>query len=262
MIRFIVHYNFTILFIAIELIALVLIVNHNPIQRGHLSHQFNSVSSVVYDANFRISRYLHLRHTNDQLARENSKLRSLVQQATADSTNFEGVYTYLPANVINNSIHKVHNYLTLDVGLEDGIEPDMGVISPSGIVGVVKSVTPNFSRVLSVLNTQLMISVKLAANDYYGSMVWTPGNYREVTVTEIPSHAPAEPGDTLVTSGYSSIFPSNLPVAIVISSSVTSDGNFIDVKARLLNDFKHLTKVYVVDNKNRSEILEVEELVK
>lgn len=258
LLRFFVRYNFPILFLVFEIIALTLIFSSNPIQGGYFADRFNSMSSVIYNGSYKLTQYLNLQKTNDQLARENSRLRNLEQMQVPDTVAKGRDFEFVSANVINNSIHTAFNYLTLDVGSSDQVAVDMGVISPEGIVGVVKSVSPNFCRVISVLNSQLLVSVRLKSSAYFGSMNWTGENYREVMISEIPSHAAINPGDTIVTSGYSAIFPPDEPVAVVLSSRPTSGGNFLEIKALLMNDFKRLSKVYVVKNLVLDEIKSIE----
>ena len=259
LIRFVLRYNFPILFLVFELIAISLIFSHNPIQRGRLANQVNSLSTIVYDKAYGLSQYVHLRKAIEQVAKENSILRSRGLQIKPDSASQRYGYDYIPARVINNSVHKEFNYLTLDIGSESGVEPDMAVVSPNGIVGVVKTVTPNFCRVISVLNVQLRLSVKLSKSGYFGSLIWDRRNYRDVLVTEIPSHVSWEPGDSIVSSGYSSIFPVGEPIATVLEATPAAGGNFLEIRARLTNDFKQLSTVYIVINTNREEVKTLEE---
>jgi rod shape-determining protein MreC len=257
--RFIIRFNFPIIFFVFEIIAVVLILSNNPIQRGYFSNRFDSISASVYNLNFKVAQYIHLLESNEELARENALLRSNTVADSIPAIQGNPQFDYVPGRVLNNSIHKVYNYLTLDVGANDGVGPDQGVMSPFGIVGVVKSVSPHYSRVISLLNRQLMVSVKLANSDYFGTMNWEGSDYMETLVSEIPSHADVEPGDTILTSGYSAVFPPDIPIAIVKSSEPVSGGNFLEIKVRLINDFKQLSVVYVVRNNDREEILMLEE---
>lgn len=259
LIRFVLRYNFPILFLVFELIAIILIFSQNPIQRGKLTSQINSLSTVVYDGAYEVTQYMHLRKANELIARENSLLRSRVIQASPDSVSPRNTYDFIPAFVINNTVHNEYNYLTLDVGAKSGVRPDMAVVSPFGIVGVVKAVSPNYCRVISVLNSQLRISVKLSKSGYFGSLSWDRRNYRDVLVTEIPSHVSLEPGDSIVSSGYSSIFPSGEPIATVLEAAPAAGGNFLEIRARLTNDFKQLSTVYIVINTKKEEIQKLEE---
>lgn len=258
LIRFVLRYNFSILFAVFELVAIILVFSSNPIQRGRVARNVNTLSSVFYDKTFELTQYMHLRKTNEQIAKESSYLRSILSQSLLDSAIQKNGFEYIPAMVINNSVNKEFNYLTLSIGTNGGVETDMAVVSPFGIVGIVKSVTPNYSRVISVLNSQLRISVKLNKSGHFGSLNWNGRNYRDVMITEIPSHVILQEGDSIVTSGYSSLFPANEPVATVIESQPAAGGNFLEIRARLSNDFKQLSMVYVVKNLMRDEILDLE----
>lgn len=218
----------------------------------------NAISAVIYNKVFGITQYINLRKVSEDLARENAYLRTSKQPVLEDSAYAPNGYTYIPAHVINNSVNKTFNYLTLNKGANSGVEPDMAVVSSSGIVGVVISVSPGYARVISVLNTQLRISVRLSKSQYFGSMNWDVGNYREVVVSEIPAHVEVAIGDTVVTSGYSAIFPAGELVATVIEANKTAGGNFLEIRARLTNDFKRLSMVYIIKNKNLDELRALE----
>lgn len=259
LLRFILRYNFPILFLIFELIAIILVFSHNPIPRGRLANRVNSASSIIYERTFELTQYMHLRKTNEQLARENSFLRGQVLEPLSDTSFSRNGYEFFSAQVINNSVHKEFNYLTLNKGTNDGVEVDMAVISPFGIVGIVKTVSPNYCRVLSVLNRQFRVSVMLSKSGYFGSLNWDGRKYREVLVTEIPSHVILEPGERIVTSGYSSLFPAGEPVATVIESIPAAGGNFLEVRALLTNDLKQLSTVYIVKNNLKEEIQTLEE---
>ncbi|MCD6346361.1 MAG: rod shape-determining protein MreC, partial [Bacteroidales bacterium] len=229
-----------------------------PIQRSRLHARVNAISAIIYDRAFGVTQYINLRVVSEELAKENANLRANAQKVTLDSTFKRQGYIYIPAQVINNSVNKIYNYLTLDKGADSGVEPDMAVVSPFGIVGVVKSVSPGYARVISVLNPQLRISVRLNQSQYFGSMNWDTQNYRDVVVSEIPAHVEVAVGDTVITSGYSAIFPAGELVATVKEVIYTTGGNFIEIRAGLTNDFKRLHMVYIVKNINRDELKELE----
>lgn len=258
LLRFIFRYNFPILFIIFEIIAIIFIFSNNPIQRGRLAMKVNSLSSVFYDKTYEITQYVNLRKAIEQMAKESSYLRSQLPQITLDSVAPGNGFEFIPAQVINNSVNREFNYLTLNVGSDGGAEPDMAVVSPFGIVGIIKTVTPKYSRVISILNSQLRISVKLSASGHFGSLIWNGRNYQDVLITEIPSHVVLKEGDQIVTSGFSSLFPPNEPVATVIDAKPAAGGNFQEIRARLSNDFKSLSTVYIVRNFMKDEIQELE----
>ena len=229
-------------------------VNTNPIQRGKVHTRLNALSSHVYNSAYSMTQYIKLRQINQDLSKENALLRASAQLNEPDSSRIIDGFTYVPAAIINNSVNKLHNYLTIDKGLSDNVGVDMAVVSSFGIVGIVKSVSPHFARVISVLNNQLRISVKLSGSSFFGSMNWVGDNYLEVNIDEIPSHVPVAQGDTVLTSGFSAMFPPDLMVATVLEIDQASGGNFLRIKARLSNDFKKLAQVYVVKNEYADEL--------
>jgi rod shape-determining protein MreC len=129
----------------------------------------------------------------------------------------------------------------------------MGVVGPEGIVGVVRNVSSNYCTVISVLNSKFKGSVKLKGNDYYGTLSWPGITYREAIVSEIPGHINVYLGDTVVTSGFSTIFPEGEMVGRVTEVNHTRAGSFFELKVLLNQDFKKLTRVYVIRNFNKVE---------
>jgi rod shape-determining protein MreC len=156
------------------------------------------------------------------------------------------------ARVITNSVNKQKNFITLDRGLRHGVKEGMGVASPSGVVGVVVGVSRNYSVVMSLLNTDFRLSASIARNDYFGSLTWDGTNYRYARLSEIPHHVAVSEGDTIVTSGFSAIFPAGL-MAGTLTGEQWRGGDFVSLKVLLSADFKKLTDVYVIGNLTREE---------
>jgi len=205
-----------------------------------------------------ISEYFNLKESNRQLALENARLRaelsaykqsiSMVQPDTARINQ----YRYIPTKVVNNSYNKTYNYLTLDKGEKHGIYPDMGVISSNGLVGVVNHVSENFSTAISILNPQLRISAKIKKSNSIGSLVWEAEDVNYVMLNDIPYHLSIEQGDTIVTSGYSAIFPENITIGY-ISDYELKGGNFYEIRVRLANNMRNISYVYIVRNTLKQE---------
>ena len=220
-----------------------------------------NVKGMFYEQSMKMEQYLRLRDKNQQLVRENEQLRNYIAtnlQAEEDTfrrkidTTFEQQYSYLSARVINNSVNKQHNYITLDKGEEDGVAPDMGVISSRGVVGVIRGVSDHFSTAISLLNSELRVSAKLSGSGYYGPLNWAGRDYRYAKLGDIPLHATLSPGDTVITSGYSAIFPEGILVGFV-EDYQEKGGRFYDVNVELSTDFKRLNQVYVVKNLLKEE---------
>jgi rod shape-determining protein MreC len=206
---------------------------------------------------------------NKQLAEENARLKSspkygneiininnLVTNLHGDSSS----YKYTTALVINNSINKPYNYITLNKGTRHGIKPDQGIISVNGIVGVTFKVSDSFTLAMSVLNNRWSISAKIKKNNYFGSLVWQGGDYRTASLREIPIHVNISKGDTVVTSGFSSIFPEGIMIGIIENFSRKEGDNYYTIDLSLAADFKSLAYVEVIENFNSYEILKLEEI--
>ncbi|PKP38969.1 MAG: rod shape-determining protein MreC [Bacteroidetes bacterium HGW-Bacteroidetes-15] len=266
LIRFIVKYQFFLLFIVLEFFSFWLLVNHSYYQRSKFENVARNIFGYSSNKLDNVKRYLLLHEDNLLLAKENLDLRNQIaslssilesQNKLIKDTIAGSQFTFSAAKVINNSVNKHYNYLTLNVGKKDGVTQEMGVISNEGIVGIVAGVSENYSTVISLLNVDLKISAKLKKTNHFGSLFWDGKNYREVVLGDIPQHVLLVVGDTVVTSGFSSIFPPNINLG-TIKSFDAKGSNFHTIKVQLFNDFKKLHNVWVVKNihDNEREVLE------
>lgn len=226
------------------------------------------VTSGVYSAANGVTGYFHLRTINDdlqerlaQLELENLNLRRQMQrideQIFADSVKPDSAlapYEFIIARVINNSIVHPNNFITLDRGSADGIAPEMGVVDQNGIVGIVNVVGPHTARIISLLNSDLRISCKVKGSDAFGSLVWDGRSPREAVLEELPRHVEFAPGDTIITSGFSAVFPEGIPVGTVVEQLRDADDNFYSLRIELLTDFATLSTVRVIRNFQKEEI--------
>ncbi len=260
--HFIARFHFTILFVLFEFMCLVLLIQYNNFQQSSILNSSNYICGKVYDNVSAVTQYIHLKETNRALNEENSYLRGLLKkshQLTADSsfvsldTIYKQKYIYRSAKIINNSVNKQYNYITLNKGQKNGVKPEMAVIANGGVVGIVLSVTDNYASVLSLLNSRLKISAKIKKNNYFGSLTWNGKDYRRVILKEIPFNASVQKGDTVVTSGFSQIFPEGILVGVVDKITDEPGSNFHNINVLLFNDFKQLSYVQVIDNLMRNE---------
>ncbi|MBI1288254.1 MAG: rod shape-determining protein MreC [Flavobacteriales bacterium] len=255
------------LFLLLELLSFALIVRNNNFHRGSMLSSSNQMVGRVYELNNGISEYFHLKTVNQELALENAALRSLLQQSqyTYSEKHVDVVdsirrqhYTYIPAKVINSTTDRRSNYLTINRGLLQGVEPEMAVISSNGIVGIVKDVSKNFASVISVLNKRSSISAKLADEGYIGSLTWDGRDPQMAQLMDIPNHVPMAEGMLVETSGYSSMFPSGIPIGKVRSFEVKDGDNFHSIEVELFTDMQSVEVVYVVNNLMRLEQTQLE----
>lgn len=163
-------------------------------------------------------------------------------------------FEFIVAHVINNSVAHPYNYITINKGSKDGVKPELGVVDRNGVVGIVSNVGPNSARVISLLNPHFRLSCKLKRTDYFGSLVWDGVNPDEAMLEELPRHTVFAAGDTIVTSGYSAVFPPGLPVGIVIDDDTDHNQNFFTLRVKLLTDFTTLSNVQVVVNNEAAEL--------
>jgi rod shape-determining protein MreC len=260
--RFILRYHFILLFVILEVVSFSLMVNSTFYQRSAILGIGNRMSGKVYNAFSDFTNYLKLRKTNELLATENARLRhygeeSYIKTDTASfwkkDTLYKQQFSYIVAKVIDNSVGKRNNYIMLNKGKLHGIERDMAVITSKGIVGTVISVSDNFSWVMSVLHRQTKISCKITSNNQMGTLIWQGIDHTTGTLTDIPAHVKLRRGDTLVTSGYSDIFPAGIMAGTILDYRVEQGEHFYVIPFRFSVDFNSLDYVYVVKNLMKEE---------
>lgn len=276
LLNFFLKYNYWFLFILLEVISFVLLFRFNNYQGSAFFTSSNQVAGMAYEAANNVTGYFHLKSINDDLVQKNVELelqmeclRSALMELTSDSTGLERMksdalkgYDIYRANVINNSLTHVDNYITLDKGENDGIRSEMGVINGSGVVGIVYHTSSNYSVVIPILNSKSSISCKIKRSDYFGFLKWDGGSSEYATVKDMPRHSLFSLGDTIVTSGHSAVFPGGIPIGTVEDMSDSHDGLSYLLKVKLFTDFGRLNDVRVIAQKGQEEQLELEQKVK
>lgn len=260
-----------VLFLLLEGIALTLLFSHNSYQRSKYLNSSNRITGNIYQTYNSVIQYFQLASVNKKLAKENAELRTMLEnQSTivnavdsvfASPEEIDTLYRFIPARIINNSVNHPFNYFTLNKGRDDGVKSDQGVISPDGIVGVVTHVSQSYAVGLSVLNSRWSISAMLQKNGYFGSLIWRDGDYTLADLTEIPLHVDVAPGDTIVTSGYSSVFPKGILIGTVEDFTRPDGENYYNIKVKLSTDFKALSYVEVIENEDKPEVEELENII-
>lgn len=261
------------MFLLYTAISLYLLFNNNPYQQYVYLTSANRVSAAVYKCVSGVTSYFNLQSINQDLQERNALLEmdviNLKRQLDdcklllqSDSINLPDSvaqnYEYHFARVINNSIAKTENYITIDKGKVDGIEPEMGVVDQNGVVGIVSTVGDHASRVISMLNPDMRLSCKVKNSDYFGSLYWDGISPYYAILAEMPRHVKYHRGDTIITSGYSSVFPEGLIVGTINSSVDSKDGNFVSLKIKLSTDFTKLNTVRAIKSKISNELKALE----
>ncbi|MBR5511426.1 MAG: rod shape-determining protein MreC [Bacteroidaceae bacterium] len=272
--NFLVKHNDWFLFLLLEGISLVLIVRFNNYQSATFFTSAGSMAGSVYSMFMDANRYFHLKTENDgllaqnvALTRELSQLKEQLTELRNSETllndslvkSIDSGYRFLTANIINNSLNSVNNFITLNKGSDDGVRPEMGVFNSDGIVGVVYLTSKNRSIVIPLLNSKSSISCRVKGSESFCSLSWDGGDTRYSNLIDLPRYAQFEKGDTVVTSGFSSIFPGDLPVGTVERIEDSADGMFYTVRVKLFVDFSRLTSVFIVGNDDYEEQSQLEQ---
>jgi rod shape-determining protein MreC len=268
LIRFIWKYSTFFLFLILEVFCFYLIFQNSHYQKSRFISSSNLVAGNVFTTVNSTREYFNLKETNEMLARENAILHTASRAAfvkikttetTVNDTLLKQQYIFVNARVVNNSVNKRNNYLTLNIGSSRGIKPEMAVISSNGIVGITKAVSENFTSVLSVLNKDAKISAKIKKNNYFGSLSWEGGDYKLGTLTDIPTHVTIAKGDTIVTNAFSAIFPENILIGKIESFEIKPGDNFYTISVRFSTNFKNVAHVFVVKNLMKEEQKKLEQ---
>ncbi|WP_276363179.1 rod shape-determining protein MreC [Daejeonella sp. H1SJ63] len=263
---FISKYNAFFLLIIFFVTSLIILVKNNNYQRASVWNSSNQVVGTAYERVNEFSSYLILGKINDSLALENSRLRNQlsssfrndsVKQVLVNDTNLVQQYTYTVAKVINNSIHQKNNYITINRGQKHGIKKGMGVISSTGIVGIILNVSENFATIRSLLHTETKVSANVSGN--IGSLVWGEDNFdpRYAELKDIQSHLAIKKGARVSTSEFS-LFPEGSNIGFVSRIGTRKGDNSLDIQVKLDTDFSKLQYVYVINNLLSREQLELE----
>ncbi|MBT0810002.1 rod shape-determining protein MreC [Litoribacter ruber] len=251
-----------LIFIGLEVLAIWLIFSYNSPQGAVFFNSSNYFAGSVLQARDGVTGYFTLGAANEALAEKNAELlsRLSVTMQPADSAYLEidsvlaSQYEFRSAKVINNSIRLNQNHITLNKGRKHGVREGMGVFNEQGVVGRVKGVTENFSSVISLLHTELLISSKVKSSSVFGSTKWDGKNTRKAKLLYVPRHVMLSEGDTVVTSGYNAVFPEGIMIGIVDEVTKGAETNYLDITIDLSTEFSRLTYVYLVENPLEEEL--------
>ena len=271
LLEFLAKYNHWFVFLILEVVSMVLLFQYNSYQGSAWFSSANSVTGKLYEWDANVETFFSLTKVNQELTQRNAYLEQEVQKlsdslvsVTKDSSIYHRDqfallrnYRLIPAKVVANSIDKPGNLMTIDKGSADGIHKDMGVISGTGVVGIVYLVAEHYAIVIPVLNTKSNISCMIQNRGYFGYLRWKGGVSDLAYLEEVPRHAHFKLGDYVVTSGYSAVFPPGVRVGRILHVFNSADGLSYRVQLRLSTDFARLRDVCVIDDTAMKERLEI-----
>ena len=257
-----------VLFLILEGLSGFLLFQYNHYQGSIWFTQANTVAAQVHEWEAVVLSYLRLPTENAALVRrniilqqQNDALRHKAALEKADTLMVNAQWsmvndstTLIPARIIDNSVRKQDNMLVIDVGSEDGVEPEMGVVSGTGVVGIVSAVTSHYALVMSILNSHSSISCRLRGTEYFGYLKWKGGNPLRASMDDVPHHAHIKKGDIVETSGFSNVFPAGIFLGKVAEIKNSSDGLAYELEILLSTDLANIRHVGVINNPHKTEL--------
>ncbi len=257
---FIQKYRYFLLFIFLEIIAIVLTIQTHSLHRSKFISATNRFTGSIYEKTNGFSELFILKKNNAQLSQENTRLKNLLAATTIknsnsflDSTHSLQKFTYTNAKVTKNNFRKKRNFIWINKGTKDGVTKGMGVINSNGIIGVTVDATKNYALILSILNIDSSINVKLKSKRHIGSLTWNGTHYKNVQLNDIPREAKIKIGDTIVSGGESNLFPEGIPIGVI--KNFDFDRNFYEnINVVLFNDMSAIEYVQIIQNLHKKEL--------
>lgn len=259
-------YGHHVLFLVLELICIYLIVNYNNGQREIFVNSTNIFTTSVNKRVDKFEMYSKLGKVNDSLQVQNA---ALIQQYINEGLNLklskldsivvnDAQYNVIPVGISNSTLNLKNNNITLNAGKNKGLKKDMGIIDSKGIVGIIKRTSEHYSYVLSLLNSQTNISCTIKRNSAHGGLVWPGNDHKIMELIDIPKHVDVIEGDTIITSGYSTIFPKGILVGTVESFRLIPGSNSYTILVKLFNNPSTIDVVYAIKNNFADEQMNLE----
>jgi rod shape-determining protein MreC len=260
------RYFHLVAFLVLQIFALILIYNNSNYQHFAISTAMQGVVGPVQKFANYFYRQWHYQNENTYLVQQNIELLkekdnlfifsedTVYSVYSGENKNKRRMYDIATAHVVFNTVNKLNNYIIIDKGKKDGVVPDMAVLSPNGVVGVVSDISENFSTVISLLNPNSRVNVRILPVNQIGTVIWVDADPSVAQVTDIPQHLMVAVGDSVVTSGFSDVYPKDILVGTVIEKYDNPNNTFLTIKIRLATDFRNLHNVYLISNLYKSEL--------
>ncbi|MCL6216863.1 rod shape-determining protein MreC [Zunongwangia pacifica] len=263
--NFLIRNKNNILFLTLLAFSIFLTIQTHSFHKSKFISSANWLTGGIYSWNNNIQDYFYLDEYNQRLVEENKNLRNIIRQLSGKDTipnytdtTFTSDYTFRSADVINNNFSKRDNYITLDKGEKDGIAAENGVVTSKGIIGIIDRTNANYSRAISILNSQSKINAQLKKSNHFGSLTWNGKDPNLMQLTDVPKQAPVAKGDTIITGGKSLIFPKGLLIGTIQDFKLDHTESYFTINVKLFNDMTNIGYVYVIENKHKKEILSLE----
>jgi len=267
--QILIHNHVFFLFIVLELISIKIIIDKKFLQKNQFNNTVLQCKGYVFKQERKLHNYFNLQGTNTELLKQNQvlvdEIISIKQNAklTYQNDTLLNLNTKLTqAYILKNSWSKKRNFMTLNIGRNDSIKKDMGVMTGYSLIGIVNNVSDNFSTVINIINIDLMISAKIKKSGHYGSLIWDGEDSSILSLIDIPKNSHCNIGDTVVTSGYSNIFPEDINIGVIQNITTDNNTNFLNISISLFTDFKKIKYAYVISKEDKFDRIEIENKLK
>lgn len=263
--NFILKNSNRLLFLLLLAISFSLTIQSHSYHKSKIISSANFFTGGIYEKINSVDEYFGLREKNEELAKENARLKSLLFNQK-DTTKLPQIDTIkgvkktdiILAKVIHNSYSIQENFITINKGAASGIKPNMGVINSAGIIGIVDNTSRNYATIISILNVNSKINAKIKKSNHFGSLVWNGKSTGFAQLIDVPRLAGVRKGDTIVTGGESIIFPENIGIGTIDKVYIDNETNYYTLDIKLFNDMTNLGHVYIIKNKDAAEIEQLE----
>jgi len=245
-----------IVFLILLIISFSFIINRNFFQNSKFNFFTNNIITSINNQTKQINYYLNLKSDNTRLISENLALKMQLSSVTKDSnSNFKsGNYNYNVADIISNSIKYSRNYLIINKGSNDSVKLDDGLVTSSGVIGIISKVSPKYSTAISILNSDIKINSKIKRTNHFGSLQWNGKDHKIMTLYDVPKSANIKINDSVVSGGMSFVFQEGIPIGKVKSIELREDSNYYVINVELFEDLSSLSSVYITSNHNKNEL--------
>jgi rod shape-determining protein MreC len=266
-VRLLVKYHIFLFFLVLQVLCFYLIYSNNRFHQANFVNSSNRLVGTLFAWKSNLTEYIELQRVNDELSAENEELLNLIPQSFVsvnehfvmiNDTLRERKFRYKSAQIVNSSINKQLNYITINKGFGEGIVPEMGVIGTDGLVGVVKDVSEHFSTVIPIINQRFIASAELKRTGNFGLLKWEGEDYQFARLIDVPRHVDVMIGDTVVTRGSSAIYPKGISIGVVNEVALNEGSNFHEISVKLAVDFNKLRYVDLIENILKEEQRELE----
>lgn len=272
---FIARYSTFFLFLLLQIIALAMLFQYNRYHEAAYMDLAQEMTGKFYVRYNNVETYFSLKEENEKLRLQNTQLLNQLKAdfdtpdtaVLSEISGFDTLagnrkYFYLSAKIIGNTVSGQNNFITLHRGSNQGVEPNMAVVGPSGIIGKIVNVSPNISVAMSLLHRKNNVVAVMKKGGGFGELSWNGKDPRFVQLSNVPRTITIDKGDTVVTSSYSDIFPAGYTIGYVEQVKDDKSSSTYTIDVRTATNFFQVQHAFIVKNLQRAELDSLQKKIK